>query len=163
MAGTWTRGVAVKRAFKGGRKRKSDLVYSPKRALLEALVAHEEIQGAMQSEGLRRDGAWVSLVLLSENHADGETDIHILNIPDELGVDALIKHLVETGKSSTLVPVGLKFALIDLEAEETKGIWDRDVWSQQWIMSERAERALFESIAQAAYTRCDEPIYFPLT
>ena len=138
MEATWTKAAKVRRAFKAGKKRQKDLVLSPRRAVLEAYSALHELRAAMASAGLAEEDANAALVFLG-----GEAKHLVTPLPPPEHIPKPYSKARAMEAQGGWIPIGLVLHQQDREAfrpdDPKSGAF---LWAQQWVMSDRATRAL---------------------
>jgi hypothetical protein len=147
MSATWTKASKVRRAFKAGKKRKNDIVLTPKRAMFEAYILLGEVRDAMREAGLPESDVQAALVLLMKDGSPGVDLIYIARIPDTQHIPELNRKLKALEKEGPWDPVGVILMQLDREADPKSG---SAVWGQPWLVNPRAARALFEAGKAAA-------------
>jgi hypothetical protein len=61
MAATWTQAAIVRRAFRAGPRRKTDLVYDVERGFLECRILYIELRNAMIDAGIKTSASDVAV------------------------------------------------------------------------------------------------------
>jgi hypothetical protein len=146
MAGTWTKAAQLRREFKAGRPRLTDLVLTPTTAILEACISLNGLQTAMKAAGLSEDDVQGVLVLMTPNFPEGRDQTHLYAIPDISGLPALYKKVMALMEAAEVIPLGVLFKQIDRDAANPKDAKSGAfVWAQPWRVGLRESRALLAS------------------
>ena len=144
MASFWTPAAKVRRKFKAGRQRRTDLVYDSERAILEARIVLLEIRREMLEAGIKTTGEDVNVGLILMSPEGAESDhVFVWPMPRKLEGIAALSTKIARCLDGTVVPVGVAIWLRDREAG------DADVWVQPWLVNARAARAAI--VAQKAF------------
>lgn len=147
MAGTWTKAAKVRRRFKAGRQRTTDLVLTLERSMFEGYILLRDIQQAMSGEGLPETDVQAALVLLADDSA-GTDFINVVPIPEVKQMLTLKDKLDKLEKKSCWTPLGVAIKQRDREAEANDPKNPRSgavVWVQPWLTNPRAARALIQA------------------
>lgn len=140
MASTWTPAAIVRRKFKAGPRRKTDLVQDVERAFLECRILYTEFRDAMQEAGIRTaaNDVSVGLVLMTPWEAKNRY-VHFLPVGGNM--EALAEQARKANrleKRDKALPIGVAF-------------WQRDratgqdgVWVRPWRLDANSVGALIE-------------------
>lgn len=147
MAATWTKASKIRRIFKAGRPRQSDLVLSPTKAVLEGCAVLHELRTKMSEAGLSEDDAQAALVFVSD--AGTHDLIQVFPIPPVEGVPGLYGKAKKLGEGWR--PLGIILWQMDREAADPK-VQDSGavIWAQPWLADQRSARALLAARDKAA-------------
>ncbi len=152
MAATWTKAAKVRRAFKSGKKRRKDLVLTPRRAVIEAYVVLHELREAMARAGLSETDANGALVFLSEFQSSDSAYVIPLPAPERMPEPYATARRLE--EQLGWRPIGLILHQRDHEAftpaDPKSGAY---LWAQQWVISDRATKALLDARKLVANTK----------
>ncbi len=145
MVDTWTPAATVRRAFRAGPKRKTDLEYDLESAILHARILLIEFRAAMLKAKITTTGEDVraALVLMTPETAESN-QVHLLSMPRQLeDLPELSTKAARLEKAYNVVPLGV-------------AIWQRDrkagastTWIHPWLVDQRAQRAA--NAAQKAF------------
>ncbi len=138
MAATWTKAALVRRAFKAGPKRKTNLEYDRENAILHARILFLEFRVAMGKAGITTTAEDVraALVLMTPESATSD-QVHLLSMPRELeDLPGLSAKMAKLEKAEKVAPLGVAIWQRDREAGDTA------VWLHPWlVVGPRAQRA----------------------
>jgi hypothetical protein len=141
MAGTWTKAAKVRRAFKAGPRRKTDLVYDTEEAVLQGYIALLEFRKEMVQAEIftSADDVKAALVLMSSDPETNAGAVHLLAIPRAIkNLPDLSSKAERLSKRGATVPLGVAFWQRDREQDTKKG---KTVWIQPWLVNPCAARA----------------------
>jgi hypothetical protein len=155
MAGTWTKAAKVRRAFKAGPRRKTDLVYHDiEEAVLNGYAAFLTIRKEMHMpETLIPEGdVKAALVLMSSTPESNAGLVSLLSFPRTIkNLSEMSSKAERLAKKGAMVPLGVAFWLRDREADDPKK--GKATWVQPWLVNPRAARAAIA--AQKAFEESD--------
>lgn len=125
MAATWTPAAVVRRAFKAGPRRKTDLVYDVERGFLECRILYIELRNAMIDAGIKTaaNDVSVGIVLMDSNNRKAYV------IPAGGNLDAFTEwaHKADRlDKKHKVIPVGVAFWQRDRESGQD------ETWVRLW-------------------------------
>lgn len=143
MASTWTKAAIVRRKFKAGRQRQTDLVLTPTRAVLEGYILLHELQKAMVEAGLPEEDVHAALVLITPGVPGGVDKIYVLPFPDMNRLPELYGKVRKLHDAAGVVPLGIVVSQTDRETQDPKSTGA--VWVQPWLTGTRAARALLKA------------------
>lgn len=143
MASTWTKAAIVRRTFKAGPRRKSDLVYGAEHGFLECRILYIELRNAMLEAGIKTGASDVSvgLILMTPWTAKGRAVVHVLHAGGSIDDFTKSARKVEQlEKQHKAIPIGVAF-------------WQRDHESGQdetWVRAWRLDNASAEALAHVS-------------
>ena len=158
MASTWTKAALVRRAFKSGRPRKVDLRLHWKKALLQGLIAQEDIQNAMRDQELAAEDVRVSLVLISADLKSGARQAHVWRLPMTLeDVPPIAERIEFLELTERIEAPGLIFLQRDRELEtQIPGRFNQEIWTERWLMGEDAQAAMTKAALEGVVSLDDD-------
>ena len=146
MASTWTKAGLVRKTFKSGRKRQTDLkLYSIKEAGFLACIELEKLRTAMSDVGLSPDDVAAALVLVTPETPGQENIVYTVPVPHE---DDKLPELFAKVKQITnerfgkIMSLGIVLRQLDYEADPKGGVI---VWVEPFLTGPRAEKALLHA------------------
>jgi hypothetical protein len=141
MAVTWTKAAKVRRAFKAGPRRKTDLVYDTEQAVLQSYVELLELRKEMAQAEIftSAEDVKAALVLMSSHAEFNAGVVSLLAIPRTIkNLPELSSKAERLSKKGAMVPLGEAFWQRDRDADSKKS---KTVWVQPWLVNPRAVRA----------------------
>jgi hypothetical protein len=147
MSSTWTKAAKVRRAFKAGRQRQKDLIYSMERAVIECRIVFLSIRKATVDAGIfGGEDVKVALACMTPEGSELNT---VYLLPLARGIDGLAGTYAKAErleKEENVVPLGVVLWQRDREANDAI-----DVWVQSWLVGPRA--TLASNVARGAFEK----------